>query len=69
VLFLIVSRPLRTAPAWGVYAYGFAIAGFVYSATTLGIDEYGIRELHPTSRRTARLPSSPTCRVADLASL
>jgi glycosyltransferase involved in cell wall biosynthesis/O-antigen/teichoic acid export membrane protein len=49
VLFLIVSRHFGP-PGMGVYAYGFAIAGFVYSATTLGIDEYGIREY---ARRTA----------------
>jgi O-antigen/teichoic acid export membrane protein len=43
VLFLIVSRQFGPH-GMGIYAYGFAIAGFVYSATTLGIDEYGIRE-------------------------
>jgi glycosyltransferase involved in cell wall biosynthesis/O-antigen/teichoic acid export membrane protein len=65
VLFLIVSR--RFGPSgMGVYAYGFAIAGFVYSATTLGIDEYGIREYtrRPAARRAALLADllgSQTC--------
>jgi glycosyltransferase involved in cell wall biosynthesis/O-antigen/teichoic acid export membrane protein len=56
VLFLIVSRHFGP-PGMGVYAYGFAIAGFVYSATTLGIDEYGIREYarRPAERRPALL--------------
>ncbi|MFL6577226.1 MAG: glycosyltransferase, partial [Povalibacter sp.] len=43
VLFVIVTNLFGPA-GMGVYAYGFAIAGFVYAATTLGIDEYGIRE-------------------------
>ena len=56
VLFLIVSRHFGP-PGMGVYAYGFAIAGFVYSATTLGIDEYGIREYarRPADGRAALL--------------
>jgi glycosyltransferase involved in cell wall biosynthesis/O-antigen/teichoic acid export membrane protein len=56
VLFLIVSRRFGP-PGMGVYAYGFAIAGFVYSATTLGIDEYGIREYarRPAAGRAALL--------------
>jgi len=56
VLFLIVSRRFGP-PGMGVYAYGFAIAGFVYSATTLGIDEHGIREYtrRPAERRPALL--------------
>jgi O-antigen/teichoic acid export membrane protein len=53
----------------GIYAYGFAIAGFVYSATTLGIDEYGIREYarRPAERRAgllADLLGSQTCIAA-----
>jgi glycosyltransferase involved in cell wall biosynthesis/O-antigen/teichoic acid export membrane protein len=65
VLFLIVSRRFGP-PGMGVYAYGFAIAGFVYSATTLGIDEYGIREYtrRPADRRPALLADllgSQTC--------
>jgi glycosyltransferase involved in cell wall biosynthesis/O-antigen/teichoic acid export membrane protein len=65
VLFLIVSRRFGP-PGMGVYAYGFAIAGFVYSATTLGIDEYGIREYtrRPAARRAALLADllgSQTC--------
>ncbi|HKU16353.1 MAG TPA: glycosyltransferase [Steroidobacteraceae bacterium] len=56
VLFVIVSRHFGP-PGTGAYAYGFAIAGFVYSATTLGIDEYGIREYArlPADRRAALL--------------
>lgn len=55
VLFLIVSN--RFGPAgMGVYAYGFALAGFVYAATTLGIDEFGIREyVRRTGPQRARL--------------
>jgi glycosyltransferase involved in cell wall biosynthesis/O-antigen/teichoic acid export membrane protein len=65
VLFLIVSRRFGP-PGMGLYAYGFAIAGFVYSATTLGIDEYGIREYarRPAARRAALLADllgSQTC--------
>lgn len=42
-LFLIVSR--RFGPeGLGAYAYGFAIAGVIYAATTSGIEEYGVRE-------------------------
>lgn len=68
VLFLIVSRRFGP-PGMGVYAYGFAIAGFVYSATTLGIDEYGIREYarRPAGRRAALLADllgSQTCIAA-----
>jgi glycosyltransferase involved in cell wall biosynthesis/O-antigen/teichoic acid export membrane protein len=70
VLFLIVSRHFGP-PGMGVYAYGFAIAGFVYSATTLGIDEYGIREYtrRPAERRAALLADllgSQTC-IATIA--
>ena len=57
----------------GMYAYGFAIAGFVYSATTLGIDEYGIREYarRAAERRAgllADLLGSQTC-IAVVASI
>lgn len=52
VLFLIVSRQFGPE-GMGEYAYGFAVAGFIYSAATLGIDEYGIREYtrRPASQR------------------
>lgn len=68
VLFLIVSRTFGP-PGMGVYAYGFAIAGLVYSATTLGIDEYGIREYArcAAERRAslfANLLGSQTCIAA-----
>ncbi|MDY6947879.1 MAG: oligosaccharide flippase family protein [Pseudomonadota bacterium] len=43
LLFLVVSR--RFGPeGMGEYGYGFALAGLVYYAATLGIDEYGVRE-------------------------
>lgn len=43
LLFLVVSR--RFGPeGMGAYGYGFALAGLVYYAATLGIDEYGVRE-------------------------
>lgn len=43
LLFLLVSR--RFGPeGMGEYGYGFALAGLVYYAATLGIDEYGVRE-------------------------
>jgi hypothetical protein len=68
VLFLIVSRQFGPH-GMGIYAYGFAIAGFVYSATTLGIDEYGIREYtrRAVDRRAgllADLLGSQTCIAA-----
>lgn len=52
LLFLVVSR--RFGPeGMGEYGYGFALAGLVYYAATLGIDEYGVREyaLLPAERR------------------
>jgi O-antigen/teichoic acid export membrane protein len=43
LLFLVVSR--RFGPeGMGEYGYAFALAGLVYYAATLGIDEYGVRE-------------------------
>lgn len=43
LLFLVVSR--RFGPeGMGEYGYGFALAGLVYYAATLGIDEFGVRE-------------------------
>jgi O-antigen/teichoic acid export membrane protein len=52
LLFLVVSR--RFGPeGMGEYGYGFALAGLVYYAATLGIDEFGVREyaLLPAERR------------------
>ena len=52
LLFLVVSR--RFGPeGMGEYGYGFALAGLVYYAATLGIDEYGVREYsrQPAERR------------------
>lgn len=48
VLFIVISRHFGPA-GMGEFAYGFAVAAFVYSLTMLGLDEYGVREL-------ARLP-------------
>lgn len=53
-LFLVVSR--RFGPeGMGAYGYAFALAGLVYYAATLGIDEYGVREYVrlPPERRPA----------------
>src|SRR5690606_5417318 len=43
LLFLVVSRQFGPT-GMGEYGYGFALAGLVYYAATLGIDDYGIRE-------------------------
>lgn len=43
LLFLAVSRQFGPI-GMGEYGYGFALAGLVYYAATLGIDDYGIRE-------------------------
>ncbi|WP_129775089.1 oligosaccharide flippase family protein [Peristeroidobacter soli] len=54
LLFLVVSR--RFGPeGMGEYGYGFALAGLVYYAATLGIDEFGVREYSrlPVERRSA----------------
>lgn len=49
LLFLVVSR--RFGPeGMGEYGYAFALAGLVYYAATLGIDEYGVREYTHRSR-------------------
>ena len=54
LLFLVVSR--RFGPeGMGEYGYAFALAGLVYYAATLGIDEYGVREY--TYRAPERRPS------------
>src|SRR5829696_3830923 len=58
-LFLVISRRLGPEGV-GIYAYGFAVAGLVYSATTLGIDEYGIREY------TRRAPQERPLLMCDL---
>jgi O-antigen/teichoic acid export membrane protein len=57
LLFLVVSR--RFGPeGMGEYGYGFALAGLVYYAATLGIDEYGVREYaHRPPERRATLIS------------
>jgi O-antigen/teichoic acid export membrane protein len=43
VLFITISRVFGPQGV-GVYSYGFAVAGFVWAATVLGVDEYGLRE-------------------------
>lgn len=43
LLFVLVSREFGPAGT-GMYAYGFAIAGFLFAATTLGVEEYAVRE-------------------------
>lgn len=43
LLFLVVSRSFGPE-GMGEYGYAFALAGLVYYAATLGIDEYGVRE-------------------------
>jgi O-antigen/teichoic acid export membrane protein len=54
LLFLVVSR--RFGPeGTGEYGYAFALAGLIYYAATLGIDEYGVREY--TYRVPERRPS------------
>ena len=54
VLFLVVSRTFGPE-GMGEYGYAFALAGLVYYAATLGIDEYGVREY--TYRVPERRPS------------
>jgi O-antigen/teichoic acid export membrane protein len=59
LLFLVVSR--RFGPeGMGEYGYAFALAGLVYYAATLGIDEYGVREY------TYRVPERRPGLIADL---
>ena len=59
LLFLVVSR--RFGPeGMGVYGYAFALAGLVYYAATLGIDEYGVREY------TRRPPEQRSTLISDL---
>lgn len=59
LLFLVVSR--RFGPeGMGEYGYAFALAGLVYYAATLGIDEYGVREY------THRAPERRPALIADL---
>jgi O-antigen/teichoic acid export membrane protein len=54
LLFLAVSRTFGPEGT-GEYGYAFALAGLVYYAATLGIDEYGVREYVtlPPERRPA----------------
>lgn len=59
VLFLVVSR--RFGPeGTGEYGYAFALAGLIYYAATLGIDEYGVREYN------YRVPERRPSLIADL---
>jgi O-antigen/teichoic acid export membrane protein len=43
LLFVLVSRQFGPEGT-GQYAYAFAIAGFLYAVTTMGVDDYAIRE-------------------------
>ena len=59
LLFLIVSR--RFGPeGTGEYGYAFALAGLIYYAATLGIDDYGVREYN------YRVPERRPSLIADL---
>lgn len=59
LLFLVVSR--RFGPeGTGEYGYAFALAGLIYYAATLGIDEYGVREY------TYRVPERRPSLISDL---
>src|SRR5688500_7442792 len=59
LLFLVVSR--RFGPeGMGEYGYAFALAGLIYYAATLGIDEYGVREYN------YRVPERRPSLIADL---
>jgi O-antigen/teichoic acid export membrane protein len=59
LLFLVVSRTFGPEGT-GEYGYAFALAGLVYYAATLGIDEYGVREY------TYRVPERRPGLIADL---
>jgi len=59
LLFLVVSR--RFGPeGTGEYGYAFALAGLIYYAATLGIDDYGVREY------TYRVPERRPSLIAEL---
>ncbi len=49
LLFVVVSRTFGPEGT-GLYAYGFAISGFVYVVATLGLEDFGVREF---ARRAA----------------
>jgi O-antigen/teichoic acid export membrane protein len=59
LLFLVVSRQFGPEGT-GEYGYAFALAGLIYYAATLGIDEYGVREY------TYRVPERRPSLIADL---
>lgn len=55
LLFVLISRQFGPEGT-GMYAYGFAIAGFLFATTTMGIEEYAIREYTRTEdQRRQRL--------------
>ena len=62
LLFVVISRTYGPDGV-GVYSYGFAVAGFVWAATVLGIEDYGVREY----QRAA--PSQRIALIADLVGL
>jgi O-antigen/teichoic acid export membrane protein len=43
VLFVVISRKFGPEGI-GAYSFGFAVAGFIWAATVLGIEDYGVRE-------------------------
>jgi O-antigen/teichoic acid export membrane protein len=49
LLFVVVSRTFGPEGT-GLYAYGFAVSGFVYVVATLGLEDFGVREF---ARRAA----------------
>lgn len=53
LLFVLISRQFGPEGT-GMYAYGFAIASFLFAATTMGVEEYAIREY--TRADAARRP-------------
>jgi O-antigen/teichoic acid export membrane protein len=62
LLFVVISRTYG-AHGVGVYSYGFAVAGFIWAVTVLGIEDYGVREY----QRAA--PERRVALVADLLGL
>lgn len=48
VLFVVISRTFGPDGV-GAYSYGFAVAGFVWAITVLGIEDYGVREYQRAS--------------------
>lgn len=62
LLFVVISRTYGPDGV-GVYSYGFAVAGFVWAGTVLGIEDYGVREYQRAN------PQQRVGLVADLLGL